>query len=117
MRPGNVTPKLGASVEAVDSMGRSALHHAVTPRGSDAIVSLLLDAGADPYLADNAGITPRMMAVDKKYTEGVPHPSDVDEAQVQIDACAYMYFNVCTCVHIHISYIFHKCISMYEIYV
>ena len=79
--------QLGASISTSDSLGRSALHHAVTPRGSDDIVSLLLAKGSDPYLTDKAGLTPRMMAVEKKYTEGVPHPSDIDEAQVGVSAC------------------------------
>jgi ankyrin repeat protein len=51
----------GASVDAPDSFGRTALMHAVLAQ-HPAAVRALLAAGADPNRADRAGFTPRAAA-------------------------------------------------------
>ena len=52
---------LGTEVNAVNEVGRSALHGAAHIR-SDAIVQLLVDHGAQVNVADQRGITPLMIA-------------------------------------------------------
>lgn len=52
---------LGTQVNAVNEVGRSALHGAAHIR-SDAIVQLLVDHGAHVNVADQRGITPLMIA-------------------------------------------------------
>ena len=52
---------LGTEVNAVNEVGRSALHGAAHIR-SDAIVQLLVDHGAHVNVADQRGITPLMIA-------------------------------------------------------
>ena len=61
--------KHGADLHATDRLGRTPLHYAVHPRGSDSVVGLLLEHGADPHAVDGEGRTPLTMAVDPQYTE------------------------------------------------
>lgn len=51
----------GADVSARDARGRTALHRAAEPGHDDAVVALL-NAGSDPNAADEAGVTPLMLA-------------------------------------------------------
>ena len=53
--------RLGTEVNAVNEIGRSALHGAAHIR-SNAIVQLLVDHGAQVNVADQRGITPLMIA-------------------------------------------------------
>lgn len=52
----------GASIDAIDGLGDTALHHAVR-HDRHAAVALLLNAGADPDLRNDADVTPLMMSV------------------------------------------------------
>ncbi|WP_043636699.1 ankyrin repeat domain-containing protein [Nonomuraea candida] len=47
----------GVDLEAVDHNRRTALHVAVGDQGSAALVRALLDAGADPGVTDDTGLT------------------------------------------------------------
>jgi len=53
--------ELGADINAINAVGRTALHGAAHIR-SDAIVQLLVDHGAELNAADERGITPLMIA-------------------------------------------------------
>ena len=57
----------GANINAVGPGGGSALMWAVA-RGNQDIFDVVMDAGADPDLADKAGLTPRQLAVKKNRT-------------------------------------------------
>jgi len=57
----------GANVNAVGPGGGSALMWAVA-RGHADVFDIVMAAGADPDLADNAGLTPRQLAVKKNRT-------------------------------------------------
>lgn len=48
----------GASINAQDRQGRTALHDAINPRLNRPLVDLLLDKGADPSTKDKNGTTP-----------------------------------------------------------
>jgi ankyrin repeat protein len=53
----------GASVSSRDENGNTALSNAVYAyQGGPDCISLLLDAGADPDLANNYGVSPRSLA-------------------------------------------------------
>ena len=54
--------RLGLAVDAVDDAGNTALHSAVTGRGSGAIVAALLTLGANPVAANAKGETPLELA-------------------------------------------------------
>eukprot|EP01047_Picozoa_sp_COSAG01_P040231 COSAG01_NODE_3371_length_6179_cov_1.762336_7_plen_113_part_00 len=66
---------------AMDDEGNTVLHYAVTHTGSDDIVAMLLNAGANPYAKDQHGHTAVMMASNKSHTSGKPPPEAVSEAQ------------------------------------
>jgi ankyrin repeat protein len=55
--------RLGAKVDLKDSFGNTALFRAVfCSRGKGDIIKLLLDAGSDPDLKNNHGVSPRKLA-------------------------------------------------------
>ena len=66
---------------AVDDEGNAVIHYAVTHTGSDDIVAMLLNAGADPYAKDQHGQTAVMMASNKSRISGTPPSEAVTEAQ------------------------------------
>eukprot|EP01050_Picozoa_sp_SAG11_P016675 SAG11_NODE_2306_length_3546_cov_2.802147_4_plen_62_part_00 len=61
----------------MDARGRTALHHAISVRGNDGVATALLAAGADPHVADGAGLTPVAMALDETFTTGRPQVRSV----------------------------------------
>jgi ankyrin repeat protein len=78
--------RAGADVDAVDALGRTALHHAATDRRAD-LVNELLRLGASVYKADAQGRTPLHLAalarsepcVDALLAAGAPRSArDVD---------------------------------------
>jgi ankyrin repeat protein len=54
--------ELGLELDATDDAGNTALHAAVTGRGSAAIIEALLELGADPTAANAKGETPLALA-------------------------------------------------------
>jgi len=53
----------GAEVDAKDSFGNTALHRAVfESEGRGEVIKALLDAGADQYVKNNYGVSPRSLA-------------------------------------------------------
>eukprot|EP00522_Entomoneis_paludosa_P010281 CAMPEP_0172442002 /NCGR_PEP_ID=MMETSP1065-20121228/2480_1 /TAXON_ID=265537 /ORGANISM="Amphiprora paludosa, Strain CCMP125" /LENGTH=1034 /DNA_ID=CAMNT_0013191647 /DNA_START=121 /DNA_END=3225 /DNA_ORIENTATION=+ len=62
----------GIEVDAINSLGQTALHVACA-RGNWPVVRLLLHAESDPNLADRRGFTPGQVA----YKRGMPIPADL----------------------------------------
>jgi ankyrin repeat protein len=62
---------LGLAVDAADEAGNTALHSAVTGRGSAAIVGALLELGANPVAANAKGETPFELAKTRASPEVV----------------------------------------------
>ena len=55
--------ELGATVDVRDGFGNTPLWRAVfSARGDASVVRRLLDAGADPDLANDSGVSPRQLA-------------------------------------------------------
>ena|SRR6185312_6735694 len=53
----------GAKIDVQDSHGNTPLSRAVfCSRGDGAVIKLLRDAGADPYVANDSGVTPLSLA-------------------------------------------------------
>lgn len=64
----------GIEIDATNTVGQTALHFACA-RGNWIVVRLLLQAGANPDLADRRGFTPGQLA----HKRGMPIPNDLME--------------------------------------
>jgi ankyrin repeat protein len=56
---------LGFDIRAANDAGDTALHVAISGRGSEAIIKFLVDQGADPEAKNKRGQTPMALATAK----------------------------------------------------